>query len=237
MKNWDAIFGAVSSLLLFVTIILLLINYKEGRYYFLALSFYLAQIVFLNLLSAGYITISPYARYYTGIWNNLLDLPLMLLFFQYFSRDEKTKKLLLYITAAYTVFDLVIFLSMGMNILSLTVMIGPGLLIVTVFGFYFFVDHLKTAIIKRQDTGKAFMSGAIVFAYLCFTLIYILFYLMKSDYVRDIYMIYYITFIIFSICLITGLLIILRSKLPGKLSAKDLKKEIGKEEENAFQFL
>lgn len=229
--------GAGSSLLLFVTIVLLLINFKEGKYYFLALAFYLAQIIFLNMLSAKFITISPALRYYTGIWNNILDLPLMLLFFQYFAKDNKTRKLLLYISVAYMLFDLVTFLTMGMNIPSLTVIIGPGLLIVTAFGFYFFVDHLKTAIVKRKETGRAFMSGAIVFAYLCFTLIYILFYLMKSDYIRDIYKIYYTTFIIFSTCLITGLLLIMASRNAKKPALINTKKEIGKEDENAFQFL
>jgi hypothetical protein len=237
MKNWESILGAGSILLLFVTIVLLIINYKEGRYYFLALAFYLAQIVFLNLLSAEFITISPISRYYVGIWNNLLDLPLMLIFFQYFAKDAKTRKLLVYITGIFIAFDLVTYLSLGMNITSLTIMIGPGLLIVTAFSFYFFVEHLKTAIMKRKETGRAFLSGAIVFAYLCFTLIYILFYLMKSKYVNDIYTIYYTTFIIFSTCLITGLLMIMASKRPSKSKVMETKKEIGKEDENAFQFL
>lgn len=237
MKNWESIMGAGSILLLFITIVLLLINYKEGKFYFLALAFYLAQIVFLNMLSAKIITVSPGIRYYVGIWNNLLDLPLMLMFFQYFAKDDKTRKLLLYITGAYIIFDLVIYLGMGMTIPSLTIIIGPGLLIVTAFSFYFFVEHLKQAIMKRKETGRAFLSGAIVFAYLCFTLIYILFYLMKSNYVSDIYTIYYITFIIFSTCLITGLLLIMASKRPSKAKIVETKKEIGKEDENAFQFL
>ena len=237
MKNWESILGAGSILLLFVTIVLLLINYKEGRLYFLALAFYLAQIVFLNMLSTKIITVSPGSRYYFGIWNNLLDLPLMLMFFQYFAKDDKTRKLLLYITGAYIIFDLVIYLVMGMTIPSLTIIIGPGLLIVTAFSFYFFVEYLKKAIMKRKETGRAFLSGAIVFAYLCFTLIYILFYLMKSNYVSDIYTIYYITFIIFSTCLITGLLLIMASKRPSKAKIQETKKEIGKEDENAFQFL
>ncbi len=236
MKNWDAILGTASSILLVVAIILLLLNFKEGKYYFLALAFYLAQIVFLNMLSTNFITVPGNFRYYFGIWNNLLDLPLMLLFLQYFATDQKARKGLLYITGAYIVFDLVIYLIMGMTIPSLTIIIGPGLGIVTAISFYLFVDRLKLAISRRGETGKAFLTGAIVFAYLCFTLIYILFYLMKSTYISDIYAIYYITFIILSACLITGLLHIMLGK-KQKPKNTPIKKEISKEDENAFQFL
>jgi hypothetical protein len=237
MINWDAILGAGSIMLLFIAIVLLLVNFKEGKYYFLALAFYLAQIIFLNMLSAKFLTVSPHLKYYAGIWNNLLDLPFMLLFFQYFTKDRKTSRLLRNITVIYIVFEIVVYLFLGLTLDFLTIIIGPGLLIVTGFGFYFFVEHLKTAITDHKDTGKAFMSGAIVFTYLCFTLIYILYYVMKSDYIMDIYKIYYITFIIFSTCLITGLLLITPSKRPKGMRDIKSKKEIGKEDENAFQFL
>lgn len=237
MNNWDAILGAASCMLMFITIVLLLVNFREGRYYFLALAFYLAQVIFLNMLSAKFITVSPLLRYYLGSWNNILDLPVMLLFFQYFTKDKKMNKLLRNITIIYIAFELIFYFLLKLTLTYLTIIIGPGLVIVTGFSFYFFVDHLKTAIIKRKETGKAFMSGAIVFTYLCFTLIYVLYYLIKSDYIMDIYKIYYVTFIIFSTCLITGLLLITASKSPKRMTDIKSKKEIGKEDENAFQFL
>jgi hypothetical protein len=238
MKNWDDLLGAASSMLLFVTILLLLLNYKEGKFYFLALAFYLLQIMFLNMVSAKILHISPEFQYTFGVWNNLMDLPLMLLFLQYFSKDKKTTKLIWYISGLYILFDLVIYLIMGMTNTSLTIIIGPGLLIVTGFSFYFFVDQLKTAIITHKETGKAFMTGAIVFAYLCFNLIYIMFYLMKSSHTRDIYTIYYITFITFSLCLIIGIVLIMISKRPkAAIKNAELKKGTEKADENSFQFL
>lgn len=236
MKYPDAILGTASSLLLVVTIILLLVNVKEGKHYFLALAFYLAQIVFLNMLSTNLIAVPDRFRFYFGIWNNLLDLPLMMLFLQYFAKDQKARKWLMYITGAYILFDLIVYLIMGMTIPSLTIIIGPGLAIVTAISFYFFVDRLKLAIASHCETGKAFLTGAIVFAYLCFTLIYILFYLMKSTYISDIYAIYYITFIILSGCLSTGLLQIMASN-KRKQNDTPVKREINKQDDNAFQFL
>ena len=234
MKNWENILGVISSFLLFVTIILLLLNYKEGKYYFLAFAFYLVQIMFLNMLSAKIINVSPGTRSVLGILNNLLDLPLMMIFLQYFVKDDKMKKIFWYIAGLYLLFDLILYFLMGWTITWLTTIIGPGLLIVTAISFYFFVDQLKTAILSRRETGKAFLTGAIVFAYLCFTLIYIMFYLLKSKYISDIYAIYYITFIIFSLCLIIGIYLIMQSRRKKTTDKMQLAK---REDENSFQFL
>ena len=237
MKNWESILGTSSCFLLLLTIVLLLINFKEGRYHFLALAFYLSQITFLNLDSSNAIRIPDSIREVVVFCHSVLELPMMLVFFLYFAKEKRMRKLIFYIIGAFLVFDMVMYFIKGMTP-SLTIIIGPGLMIITAFGFYLFVDSLKLAISKRKKTGKAFLTGASVFAYLCFTLIYILYYIMESEYVNDIYAIYYSTYIIFTVFLIIGLLLIISGKRHAeKLKKMPAKKGIRKEDENAFQFL
>jgi hypothetical protein len=236
MKYWDAILGAGSIVLMLISIVLLLINFKEGRFYFLALAFYLSQVTFLNLDSTRVFIIPDSVRGNIVFFHSFLELPTLLIFFLYFAKDQMMRKLIFYIIGAYIVFDLVICLVLGLTDTTLTVIIGPGLVLITGFGFYFFVEHLKLAISKRMETGKAFLTGATVFAYLCFTLIYILYYLMQSQYINDIYAIYYSTYIIFAVFLITGLLLIMSAKRQ-KAKSQPIKKENRKEDENSFQFL
>ena len=161
----------------------------------------------------------------------------MLVFFLYFAKEKRIRKLIFYIIGAFLVFDAVVYFIKGMTP-SLTIIIGPGLMTITAFGFYFFVDRLKLAISKRKETGKAFLTGATVFSYLCFTLIYILYYLMESEYVNDIYTIYYSTYSIYALFLIIGLSLIISGKRQAeKLRKMPAKKDNRKEDENAFQFL
>jgi len=236
MKNWDAILGAGSIVLMLIAVILLLSNFKEGRFYFLALAFYLLQVTFLNLDSTRVFVIPDAVRGDIVFFHSILELPTLIVFFLYFAEDQKMRKLIFYTIGAYILFDLIVCLFLGLTDPALTIIIGPGLALITGFSFYFFVEHLKLAISKRMETGKAFLTGATVFAYLCFTLIYILYYLMQSQYINDIYAIYYSTYIIFAVFLITGLLLIMSAKRQ-KAKSQPIKKENRKEDENSFQFL
>jgi hypothetical protein len=212
---------------------LLLLNFREGRYSFLALAFYLAQIVFLDLVSTKVIQLNDLTTFYIGTINNLLDAPLILVFLLYFSKSEKIHKLIYISIGALLIYDLIAYLSLGLTNRFLTFVIGPGLFVVTAFAFYFFVDHLKAAMYHRKEMGKAFISGGLVFTYACFLFIYLMFYVLESDHLMDIYMIYHITFIVLAVSLITGIAIIMRTRFIKPKPAPRLRKE----DPNAFQYL
>lgn len=225
--------GIISLSLLVFAAFLLLINSREGRYSFLALAFYLAQIVFLDLVSTKVIQLGDLTTFYLGTVNNLLDAPLILVFLLYFSKSEKTNKLIFISIGILLVYDLILYLTMGLTNRFLTFVIGPGLFVVTAFAFYFFVDQLKAAMYHRKEVGKAFISGGLVFTYACFLFIYIMFYVLNSDHLMDIYMIYHITFMVLAVSLITGIAIIMRTKFIKPKPAPRLRKE----DPNAFQYL
>jgi hypothetical protein len=233
MQNWETILGLSSIVLLCVTVALFLINFREGRMSFLALILYFTQIIFINLISTGIITVAPVTEAYIGIINNLLDAPLMLIGLRYFTLHQGLRKWMLYLSAAFVLFELLVILIVGFKSRILTIIIGPDLAIVMAFCGYFFFQHVKSSFTRRKDTGKAFMSGGLFFAYACFIFMYIVHYILRNPNYTDILKIYHITYIITALNLSIGLLIIMREKR----RKPTIEPKIKQEEINAFQYL
>jgi len=233
MYNWENILATGSITLLFFTVILLLINYKEGRYSFLALAFYLFQILFINIISKGLIPTPPKVETYLVYCHNLLDAPLMLLCLIYFTQTNKGKRILFYLAGGFILFEFIVFLFTGLHDNLLTIIIGPGLFLNTAFSFYFFFKHVKSSFTKRKDMGKAFISGGLAFAYMCFNFMYIVDYVMRNPNHDDIMKIYHLTYIIASLTISIGLLIITREKRKKPV----IEPKVKQEDMNAFQYL
>lgn len=226
--------GIISIILLSVSAFMLILNYKEGKIAFLALAFYMIQIILLNLATLKAIALPQKATTYIGIFNNLLDAPLMLVFLSYFATSDKTKRWMRITLITYIAFEILLWILLGMSNKTLTMIIGPGLFIVTSYAIYFFVDLMRKSNFKRKDVGLSFMSGGLVFTYLCFLFIYVIFYIMKSPHIKDIYTIYHISFIIWCATLIVGISLITNRK-KAKPAAPAPKPR--RDDPNAFQYL
>lgn len=233
MQHWETILGISSIILLFLPVTLLLINFKEGRMSFLALIIYFSQIIIINLISTGIVKVPTGVNRTLGIINNLLDAPLMLIGLRYFTLQPGLRKLLQHLAAGFMLFELVVILFKGFNTKILTIIIGPDLLICTGFCCYFFFQHVKSSFSRRKDMGKAFMSGALLFAYACFNFMYIVHYVLRDPNFTDILKIYHLTHIITAITISIGLLIIMRDKKRKPI----IQPKIKQEEINAFQYL
>ena len=233
MQHWETILGISSIILLFLPVTLLLINFKEGRMSFLALIIYFSQIIIINLISTGIVKVPTGVNRTLGIINNLLDAPLMLIGLRYFTLQPGLRKLLQHLAAGFILFELVVILFKGFNTKILTIIIGPDLLICTGFCCYFFFQHVKSSFSRRKDMGKAFMSGALLFAYACFNFMYIVHYVLRDPNFTDILKIYHLTHIITAITISIGLLIIMRDKKRKPI----IQPKIKQEEINAFQYL
>ena len=180
MRHWENIFATCSISMLFITVTLLLVNYKEGRYSFLALAFYLFQIFIINLIATRVIPAPQKTEVYLVFIHNLLDAPLMLLTFVYFTHSVKARKILFYLIGGFIAFEFIVFLFTGLHDQLLTVIIGPGLIMLTALSCYFFFKFVKSSFTKRKDMGKAFISGGLVFAYACFNFMYVVDYVMNN---------------------------------------------------------
>ena len=83
---------------------------------------------------------------------------------------------------------------------------GPGIILLLVYSLYLFVINIKNTIVQGKGVGKTLMITSILFAYGCYFLVYLFAYIQKTSNKADVYIIYYLTSIIFSVLMSAGLI-------------------------------
>ncbi len=215
--TWNSVMGAVSSVALFLPIFFILVL-KLGAYRsFPALIIYYFSALVYNLLGEGYIHATADQTRNWGLINNILDIPLMLYFLTYFSGTKAVARRMKMIILAFLVFELVVVAFTGINVSAIKIILGPGVALVLAFSLYFFIRQAKMAIIHRKATGKALMVSAVLFAYGCFTFLYLIYYIfeahldaagkVKEQYQADTFLIYYLATTFSCLMMSAGILI------------------------------
>ncbi len=203
--TWNTIMGFISSFAILIPIIIILVL-RLGTYRsFAALLIYFSSIFIYNLLTEGYIHANENVIYYWGVTNNLLDVPLMLIFLTYFSPSKKFTQRMKILLLGFIIFESIVLFITGFNVNGLTIILGPGLIIITGLCLQFFIKHAARAVEHRKATGKALIAGSLLFLYGCFSILYIIFYIAKTDQVADTFLIYFIATTLSSILLSVGL--------------------------------
>ncbi|MBK8311805.1 MAG: hypothetical protein IPL04_13810 [Chitinophagaceae bacterium] len=205
--TWNTIMGFVSSFALFIPIAIILLLKLGGYRCFVALLVYYSSVIIFNLMSEGYIPTDRAITYYWGVTNNMLDVPLMLTFLTYFSPSKKYTKRMMILAGAFVAFELIVMIVTRFSVNGLTIILGPGLIIIAGFCLQFFIRYATMAIEHRKATGKAFIAGSMLFAYGCFSILYVLFYVAKTDQVEDTFLIFFIATSISALLMSTGLII------------------------------
>lgn len=213
--NWHVAIGIVSTIALFapvcVIVITKLIRYKQ----YLPLFIWCVLAFGFNLMTEHLVSVPKTVERYYGIIYNLTDMPLILSFliFQVASSVQiKTMKILL---TAYILFEIVLVAMFGITIKTITLTMGPGLLIVFGYSLYYFVYTVKRSFIHNKFVGKAIVASALTFAYGCFIIIYLMHYVLNLKDLSSLFLIYYFITIIYCIILSAGLYI--ESKRKRKL--------------------
>jgi len=205
--NWNTVMGLVSTIALSIPIITILATRLTSYRVFPALLAYYIVVMGYNLLTEGYVNVSPaFIRYY-GITNNLLDAPLILTFLTYFSTSTALTRKMQIITAVFAGFELVVLAIFGFTVKTITITMGPGLLLVLAFSGMFFFRQTRITIMHQKATGKALMIAAILFAYGCFSIIYIMYYLLKEQNVADTFLVYFMVSTFSSLLMSAGIII------------------------------
>src|SRR6187431_3635288 len=137
--SWHDAIGLLSTIALIapvcVIVITKLIRYKQ----YLPLFIWCALAFGFSLMTEHLVSVPKTIERYYGIINNLTDMPLILSFliFQVASSIQvKTMKILL---IAYILFEIVLIAMFGITIKTITITLGPGLLIVFGYSLYYFV--------------------------------------------------------------------------------------------------
>lgn len=221
--NAHKIIGFLSTLALFSPVVVMLsyrlIQYKK----YLPLFFYCLFAFVYNLMSEGYLPVAASTQRTFGIVNNLLDPVLMLTFLIFFHATPRHANKMKWVLLVLIVSELIILAVYGLSIKTITLVVGPGLVIVFIHALYFFVQTVKRCFFNNKIMGKALIATAISFAYGCFFLIYIMHYVMALPDVDDIFLIYFISTIIFSSLLTAGL--VLESKRHQKMEELRITRE------------
>lgn len=223
--NWNVILETVSTLTLFVPVIFILANRLYSNTAFLALFFYYLLPSIGNLINIGWLPAPLAFARVLAYTNNLLDAPLILYFLSIFTTTPKGKNLLLKGIGVFLVFEIVILVMYGFTRKSVGIILGLDTLVVLLVSFGFFLHNVRLAITHPKSLGKAVMISAVVLFYSIFSLIYLFFFILKTN-TPDTHLVFSI--ITFASALTMGLGIGIEQKRMKKLETmKTMYRETG----------
>ncbi|MBK6936249.1 MAG: hypothetical protein IPH18_04690 [Chitinophagaceae bacterium] len=223
--NWTFTIGVASTISLFLPVFFITALKLTRHKSFLALFVYYVSVVVYNLLTLQIIGVSHDVLLYWGLANNLLDAPLMLYFFLYYSSSIRFYRRTRWLIIAFVTFEALVIVIKGFNSNAISVILAPGILLTLFYSMRFFAKHGKLAIRHGKATGKAMIAAALVFAYGCYGLLYLMYYVFKvhvvngvvnEQYVDDTFLIYYLCTVFSSLLLTAG--IVFESKRVHKLN-------------------
>jgi hypothetical protein len=143
-------------------------------------------------------------RFY-GITNNLTDMPLMLGFLLFQISSSVQRKRIKILLGAFIVFEIVLIFMYGITVKTITLTMGPGLVIVFGYSLYYFVYTVKRSFIHDKFVGKAIIASALTFAYGCFIILYLMHYVLNLKDLSNLFLVYYFVTIIYCLILSVGL--------------------------------
>lgn len=203
MFDW---MGLCTTIALFLPIVIILLC-KLGWYKsFPGLLVYYTVIFGFNFMQLGYLKVNEDLLQHLGTFSNMLDAPLMLFFLTYFSQTASFRKKLYALITGFVAFEILIASIYGLTIKATTIIMAPGLLLVLTLALIFFIHQVKIAVVHHKALGKAVMITSILFAYVGYSFVYVVYYLLESPQKNDTYIVYFLITIASSISLATGII-------------------------------
>lgn len=197
--------GLLSAIALLLPIIIILTLRLAWYKSFPALLIYYVLVFGHTFLSQEFIITDKTFIYYYGVTNNFLDAPLMLSFMTYFSRTALFRKRMQLAVMVFILFEIIVIAIFGFNIRAATIVMAPGLLLILIFSLIFFIRQTKITIIHQKAAGKAFIAASLLFAYGGYIFIYIVYYLLKTQYKSDTFLVYFFITIFSSLLICAGI--------------------------------
>jgi hypothetical protein len=203
--TWFNVVGLVSTIALLLPITLILILRLAWYKSFPALLAYYCALFVYNLVILEFLKVDTGFIYYYGILNNFLDAPLMLGFMTYFSKTATIRRKMQFLITVYVLFEIAVVAYFGFNKQASAIILAPGLLLVIILSLAFFLHQAKLTIVHQKAAGKAFMVASLLFAYGGYAFIYIVYYVLKTPYKADTYLVYFFINFFSSALISTGI--------------------------------
>lgn len=205
--TWNDVMGLIATVALSLPILVLLFTRLASHRIFPALVLYYFTAVIHNMMNQGYILADADFIRYFAVANNLLDAPLMLTFLTYFAPSLAVKQRMKVMVAAFIAFEIIVVCIWGFSRQSITIILAPGIAMILSFCIPLFVRHTKMMITHHKAMGKSLMLASLIFAYGCFTIIYVMHYLLRSKNVEDTFLVYYFVTTFSSIMMSVGIFV------------------------------
>jgi hypothetical protein len=223
--NWNTVLGAACIICYLLPVVVILYNQYFTHRSLAALLIYYSIAMIDNLLGEGYIPSTPGISKFVGLLDNYLDVPLMLTGLLFFCPGRQGKKKIQTLTLVFIAYELVITCIYGFSRNAIIYIMGVGVCVVVVYSSYLFVRQVKFSIFHGKNYGRVLMLSAVLFGYSCYLLIYYFHYIQKTPYRSDVFMLYYISSIIFSVLMALGLQL-MRVRMKELESVKTTRKEL-----------
>jgi hypothetical protein len=93
----------------------------------------------------------------------------------------------------------------GLNVQALTAILGPGIIIVLIPTFIFFLRQIKIIVTMQKGLSRTLMIFSVLFAYTLYGLVYLFFYVLDTPDKTDTITMYYIASLLSTIIMCMGL--------------------------------
>jgi len=204
--NWYQMMGYISTAaLLLPAALLFFLRLYKNRSLLILMVYYLSAFIY-NLLSEKIVTLpDSYVRAY-GIFNNLFDIPLALMYLLYFTSSPGLRKKIYIAILSFFAFEILITVMLGFSRSSITLILGPGILLIVLLSFIFFIEQIKDVIQHGKTAGKALLASSTLFLYGCFFIIYLFWYVYKTPDVENAFLVYFFVVTLSSLLASIGLI-------------------------------
>lgn len=212
MLHIENLFLVLSCTLLFFTIVLLMVNFKEGRFHFVVLSVFLANVLVWIALNAQIIKVSPTAFKEINLLCGMLVTPLTMLFLVYFSSSNRLSSILKGSSALFLVLNTFVGYSFSDRLILHFGIILLELIFIILIGLYFCKQSLNIKLTPKFNFAKSLLLGTILFGNLCLLLILGLVQYLKIYFQEEVYLNFFILINLVTFCIFIANVIILLSR-------------------------
>ncbi|MDF2382816.1 hypothetical protein JMG10_15140 [Nostoc ellipsosporum NOK] len=189
--NGNDIMGIFSSIITTVPLLFILMYRLVSYKTFPALGIYFLLVLLFNLCSIQAIPFSGEFREWCTVTNNFFDNLLMLLFLTYLPASVQFKRIIGFCFVVCLAYTLIMISTHGYNLQTTAYTLAPSHLLCLIFTAILTWQHIRTAVYRQRSTGKAFMSASLLFGFGCYSMLYIIFFLIKDSSPADVTLIYF----------------------------------------------
>ena len=206
--NSHSLLGIISSITLFVPVVLILILKLFSNRSFLALAICYFVVGVQNLLRQSVFGVPKVIYQSMSLVDNILEVPLMLLFLTFFSTSVLMTRRIKTCIYVFIGFEAIILAIFGFNVKAIRIILGPDIALIVAISFSFFMRYVRLSVSNSKSIGKAVMASSVFISYAIFSIVYIFYYLAKNEqYQGDAELVYYLVSILSAILMTIGILI------------------------------